>query len=89
MHPETLGHGSDFWPHGPFFNTCRHPKYLPNVKPHAISRIERRASNEGGRGHIGHGLGQHRLPRARWAIEQHPTGRIDADLRVEFLVGQW
>ena len=47
-----------------------------------------RASNEGGRGHVGHGLGQHRLPRARRAIEQHTAGRVDADLRVEFLVRQ-
>ena len=61
-----------------------------------ISLKPSRASNEGGRGHVGHGLGQHRLPGARRAVEQHTTGRVDADLRVKFLVrqgqlhlGQW
>ena len=48
-----------------------------------------RGTNEGGCRHVRHRFGQHGLPGAWRAIEQYPTGWIDANLRIQFLVRQW
>lgn len=62
------------------------PKNLPK-NPHHLHLT--RGTNEGGCRHVRHRFGQHGLPGAWRAIEQYPTGWIDANLRIQFLVRQW
>ena len=57
--------------------------------PQNSHQLQTRGTNEGGCRHVRHRFGQHGLPSAWRTIEQHPTGRIDANLRIQFLVRQW
>mmetsp|Transcript_13562 Transcript_13562/g.13297 ORF Transcript_13562/g.13297 Transcript_13562/m.13297 type:complete len:330 (-) Transcript_13562:72-1061(-) len=45
-------------------------------------------ADEGGAGLVGDGLGQHGLAGARGPVQEHSSGRVDPDLRVELRVDQ-
>lgn len=60
--------------------------FLRRVKEQG-ARLEEPGSGPGGgakrltRGVVSHGLCQHGLPTARWAVHEDTSGRIDADLK--------